>query len=232
MTQALRNEPTASTPTYTTVDDVYNQLQEQNPGGVSTDGSPSKSEVEGVILTIEDIIDNHTGHAWRERTVTEEYPDPIQHTPNKERFYEYGLSHRAVKEPLDSGEGDNLEVWEGDSYNDYLSNRTEGRAEDYYINPSRGVLYVRTVLVRGPWVSRDLQDLVRITYRYGESSVPDAIQRATTLLTAASLTSGEIVSVGVPQGGDVDRVSLDGKASSWQTQASMALQPYIEVGLG
>lgn len=228
MSPALREEAVPTTPTYCTVNDVYRILQKNKPGEDTGTGKPGKGTVQDWVLQAEDVIDRYTGHAWRERKVVEEYPDGSR-TRNLERFFKFWLSHRSIR-TLDSAQ-DVVDVWTGDDFEDYLTTRTKGRAEDFYVNRSRGVLYIRVTLLRSLFNLADREDLVRVTYRYGEQNVPAAITRATALLAAAGVKSGTIESLSVPQGQGADKVNVTDQVKRWRQHASKILGPHVEVGV-
>lgn len=142
---------------------------------------PTDSQVDAFIYRSQDYIDMRTKHAWRSTTVTDEYYD------NKE-VYEDGflkvyLNHRKIR-TLATGSGDKLEVWNGSSWEDWVaagSGKTEGRANDFWVDYTNGILFIN---VSGSYVSNAL----RMTYRYGDSTVPFDIEQAATLLTAIDVT--------------------------------------------
>ena len=89
--------------------------------------------------------------------------------------------------------GDALEVWENNAYVDYLATKTEGRANDYWLNYEKGVLYIFDLPSRK-------ENAVRIKYRYGGTTVPLDIERACTLMTAIDLVTSDDRSVLLPSG--------------------------------
>lgn len=216
-----------SAPTYCTMSDVYRLLQAREPAERGDQGAYGQTDVDELILDIEDIVDEYTDQAWRERQVIRERPDLIR-LRNHERYTMWGLTHAPVK-AFDSAQGDKLEVFNGDEFEDYLLTQNEGRMEDFYVNRERGRLFIRPLHTRRFHHDvRDRDDLVRITYRYGHSTVPRSIKRATALLTAASTETGETIS---PQGfgTDLDRMSLSDRVAQWVREASQALQPHRSV---
>ena len=170
----------------------------EDSDGFSFDTNPSKAEVEEFILEGSARVDRETGHAWRERTVKEEYHDlegPYYYwagTPIK-------LQKREIRTPLDTSKGDKMEFWDGEEWEDWTntSTFTEGRDGDYWINDTQGMIYIYR---RRWWWER--YKSIRITYRYGAEKIPKDVQQATALYTAASLIETDIYGDLLPTGAD------------------------------
>lgn len=166
--------------------------------GFTFDTNPSKSEVEEFILESSSRIDRETGHAWRERKVTNEHID-------LEGIYYYWagtplkLMKREIRTPLDSSKGDKLEFWDGNEWNDWVAEptMTEGRDGDFWVQENTGMLHVYR---RSWWWERFKS--IRVTYRYGKDKVPKDIQQACALYTAAALIETDIYGDLLPTGGD------------------------------
>jgi len=76
----------------------------------------------------------------------------------------------------------------------YITTYNEGRAQDYWINYERGIIYF---VNRYPLRQRSN---VRVTYDYGETIVPHDIGMASIFLTAAEIIGGkEDLNVVYPQ---------------------------------
>lgn len=165
--------------------------------GFSFDTNPSEQEVREFILEASARVDRETGHAWRERTVANEY-----HDLDGTYYYWAGrpikLMKRSIRTPLDSSKGDKLEFWNGNEWEDWVADNThtEGRNGDYWVNSSDGVLYI----YRRGWWNRYKN--LRLTYRYGKEQIPKDIQQATALFTAAALIETDIYGDLLPTGGD------------------------------
>jgi hypothetical protein len=146
----------------------------------------STREINDYINEAEATIDKRTHHAWTEKTVTNEIHDyPIQYR-NAHDWLDgipIKLHHRSIK-TLDDTEGDDIELYEGTSgYVSKLSGWTEHT--DYWVDTTLGFLYLKKFW---KWHSRAA---IRITYRYGESTVPDDIRRCATLLAAIMILENE-----------------------------------------
>jgi len=163
--------------------------------------NPTRFEVEEIIDGVCDEIDERTHQAWRKTRITEEYHD----VRIQDRYQGYGaypydystrisllLKHRHIR-PFVSGTH-KIEVWDGDSWVDYITQYTEGRAQDYWINYERGIIYF---VNRYPLRQRSN---VRISYDYGYTNVEGDIKMAAKLLTAAYIVGGkEDLSIVYPQ---------------------------------
>lgn len=170
----------------------------EDDDGFTFDTNPSAQEVKEFIHEATARVDRETGHAWRERTVENEYHD-LEGT----YYYWAGtpikLTQRRIRTPLDTSKGDKLEFWDGENWNDWTAdtNVTEGRDGDYWINDTQGMLYIYR---RSWWWER--YKSVRITYRFGEKTIPKDIQQATALFTAAALLETDVYGDLLPTGGD------------------------------
>ncbi len=205
------------TVTYTTVDNVAKLL------GITIDATttPSDTTTEMLINWAEDYIDNYTGHAWREKTVSNELHNlnPIYDTLTVGA--PVVLNYRKIK-TFDSTSGDKIEVWNGNDYEDYVSTKTEGRANDWWCDYERGIVYLKNLMFFRTWS-------VRVSYRYGEATVPYDIQEAATLLTAISILQQDDRSVMLPDG--ATNISYSDKISRWKERVKEILDARKEIRL-
>ncbi|MBC8549026.1 MAG: hypothetical protein H8D23_05185 [Candidatus Brocadiales bacterium] len=189
-----------TTPVYCTVQDVADFLRVD----ITDTTTPNKAQVVKLINRKEDEIDRRTGHAWREATATTEVHDlPI--------IYEFGwgtpifLRHRNIRTgtsgELLSGSGDKLEVFSGASdgvgsgaaaYTDI----TDTPTGVYELEPEYGRLYMRGFIFT---VMR--KNRIRVTYRYGDETVPGDIEEACVKLVAMELMSTSFRADILPVGG-------------------------------
>jgi hypothetical protein len=158
-----------------------------NLSSLSESTTPKKSQVEQWIQQAEDTIDRRTMHAWRERRFTMEYDFPLEDF-NAVRSFSHSLwfdgvtiplQHRNIK-TLDADKGDSLTVRQGSSRVDYLSTKTEGLNADYTLTPQRGILRIYR-----RWAIQ-MQDKVRVTYRYGDDASSDVADSDTGTVTLDS----------------------------------------------
>jgi hypothetical protein len=177
---------------------------------------PRKSHVEAAINRVEDIIDEATKHAWRTVSVTNEYHDYLAdwHNPRayvRGRYPTHGvfLKHRAIKSFV--SETHKIEIWNTDEWIDLVltaNGYMEGRDDDYWIDYESGVIYF---VDEQPDVGKKT---VRVTYDYGESTVPKDIKEWAIKLTAIDLLYSDDRSVFIMDG--VDKLGLDPKVRAWK----------------
>jgi len=205
---------TTYAPMYTTPQKVASLMQIDQRGG---DTRPDIYEILELITWAEDEIDQETMHAWRVRYSMSEAgadtasPDWEYHdigtAYSKRAGFPIHLIQRKIRD-FDSTEGDALQVWDGNSYVDYLVDKTEGRNEDWWMDNANGILYLIDVTS----VNRSFP--VRVKYRYGETSVPKDITKLATLLIAVDIATSSDRSYAIPSGGETIR--MESKISTWR----------------
>lgn len=186
---------------YTTVNRVGNVLG--FPDGYFTGATtPTTTVIEDFINEAEDSVDEDTGHAWREATVLKEYPKP-------DSLYRYGtgiafnLKNRSIRSI------DNIFVWDGNSWVDWVATKTEGRGNDYWFDDTNGILYLVTL-------SSLFDNGIYVNYKFGETTVPKSIRKATSYIAAIELlNSPEFSVVTFTEGGIGTTRSID-KIDIWQ----------------
>lgn len=197
----------SGTASYCNASDVAEFLQSIT---FSTTTSPTTNEVVGLITQHQDYIDNKTGHAWRTTTATNEYHHlkkmSYQHRDGVPIF----LKNRKIT-TFSSGT-DKLEIWDGSQWLDWVANKTEGRNGDFWVDYEQGIIFIKTVPA---YLPRYFQ--VRVTYRYGDSTVPGDIKRACILRTAADLVNSDDRSSLFPEG--TQNVPLPEKVEKWMAEA-------------
>lgn len=185
---------------------------------------PNIRAVQKLINYREDDIDNRTARAWRVKTVTEEY----HHLERGNYIYGFGwplkLLHRKIKQP-DVPSGDKLEMWTGssnpaDQWENWFSTRSEGQA--YNLNLEQGIIWVRGFLYTPIRRFR-----FRVTYRYGETTVPLDIRLACIWLVAADLVENADYWNILPQG--TDRKTIEAKVRDWEEKASEKIARHAEI---
>ena len=217
------------TVTYCTADQVISRLGfiNQSDGTRFTDSSstlPSTAELEEFINDAEDEIDRITNHAFRVITVTDE-PHDFHHSyavSHWRRSAIARLHHRNIT-TLASGSGDKLEIFDGSTFIDLLATGTEGTGfgeNDFWVDKENGTIYIFSQFpIRGPGT-------IRVTYRYGDSSVPKDIRKACTLLAAIPVLQNDLYVRVFPA--NTDRFSLQSRAESYQKQVEKILARHIE----
>lgn len=129
----------------------------------SASTTPTTTQVTELIERKSAEIEARTSRAWRVRTSTEELHD-------MRNSYKYGrgrrvyLRHTGVITPIASASGDSLKVWNGSTWEEWASSRTEGRDGDFWFNADSGYLYIVGAYA---W---HREDAIKITYRYNEGA--------------------------------------------------------------
>ena len=133
-------------------------------GHFTTATVPSSETVKSIINRVEDEIDELTQQAWRLRQVTESHGLDNAYYPRT--GIPVNLYHNNVR-TLSATKGDKLEVFDGSSntYINWLTAKTEGRLNDYWFDYKTGILWIL-----GQRYSAN-EDMVRITYRYGDCGI-------------------------------------------------------------
>ena len=212
MAQNLPANQSGETDLYCTPDHVAQVRREPPYSAHESRGRHTRDQVVKAIRWAMARIDSHCGQSWRRRVVTEEWQDLPQEVFDGV-WTRVKLDNRQVAD-LASGSGDALQVRAGSSWEDYLTTRTQGIAGDFYIQNEDGWLYLkrRTSLVT--------EDAIKITYRTGFTTVPEDIQEACALLTAARLEETSIRSIG-PDG--ASSYAVENRARDWKKDAYASL---------
>ena len=198
---------------YCTADQVAAFLQ--LPVVFSGSTNPTKVQVEEWIEDDEAIIEQETGHAWKELTATELlHMGEIQY--DRRDGVAIFLRNRKVK-TMSAGSGDVLTVWDGGTDLDYLANKVEGRINDFWFDYEKGILHMRTL-----WRRRPRFFSINITYRYGDAAVTRSIKRACILLTAIDIAGSNDRSIILPEG--TSSLKIPQKVAMWQEQADKLIQ--------
>lgn len=188
---------------YTTSNKVARYL---NLPSFSSTTTPTDETVEDIIARIEGDIDNDTNTAWRERQV-------YQEMRNIETNYVYGsgIPIGVMFRPIQSfstAKGDKLELWDGSSWIDWTATKTEGRANDYWIEPPG------TIWIVNEWASFR-RARIRVTYRYGK------FQTTTTSASIDSSGAVSTLSVASTAGFEVQgRIMIDSEEFSYTGKTS------------
>lgn len=137
--------------TYVSVERVGEFLNFNQPSGFTSYTIPSSGSISRRIERVEDFVDRFTRHSYRSNTVSNEYYDwPYYRFRNvRWRFlHEEGsihLRHYPIR-TLNSALGDKLQVWNGSTYDDFLTSKTEGRANDYWVDETEGIIHFANCL--------------------------------------------------------------------------------------
>ncbi len=203
-------------------------------GVITTVTKPTTEEVNLLINQAEAYIEAQTRMAWRGVTITEETHDfPLRVFTSRDWLDGIPIrllyrNIRAVKATdltykLDTTAGDKLEIYAGGTMQDWTAVFTGGRSGQYWIDPFRGFLYLRSFYKIFSRLA------VRITYHYGHTTVPADIRRATALLVAAQLSESEDRAVNFPSGEDLNLVPVQEKSARWRKEAELIIGRWREV---
>lgn len=138
---------------YTTPDKVAQFL---GVSSFSSSTTPTQETVENLIDRAEEEIDAMTNRTWKKTLTDTEYYDIKQYytAPQDKNRYIIYLRHKDIISL------ETLYYFNGSSWDDWATNKTEGRGDDYYLNYKKGILYLY-----GVYPGRDK---VKITYYYGK----------------------------------------------------------------
>jgi len=159
---------------YCTVSDVSDFLRVP----ITATTTPNKTQVENIINRKEEELDRRLGHTFgrNKQIKTEVHSLPLH--------YNYGwgipiyLKHRNCR-PLNSDLGDKIEIWKGSSSE---WENIMGNSSWYDFEETLGRLFLRGFLFS---ILRDYR--VRVTYRYGDETVPLDIKDSCIKLVAIDL---------------------------------------------
>lgn len=173
---------------------------------------PDIESVNQFIMEAEEQVDRDTQTAYRTRKVTNEYKTIDRNEPyHFQTGYRVKLNFKFIKQ-FDTAQGDKLEVWNGQEYVDYITTKTEGRGNDYWLDYESGILYIRGLFL-------GLREKnVRVTYRYGQDVVPKNIQLATALQVAIMLLVNEDNSFILNETGETRNMGYDQRISTYKNR--------------
>lgn len=186
--------------TYCSVADVSDFLR----APITSTTTPNKTQVEKIINRKEAEIERRIGHAWREKQIVDEVHDlPL--------VYSFGwgtpifLQHRRIKD-LDASQGDKIEIWQGsqDTYSNILGNDSW-----YNIEQTHGKLFLRGFIF-----SILRKHRCRVTYRYGDTVVPDDIKDALIKMVSIEIISTSFRMDKLPMGGN--GINIQTSMTKWQ----------------
>lgn len=206
---------------YCTVDDVANLFQQDDTFDATT--NPTKSQVEESIAEWSAYIDRETRHAFRANQVHDE-------THDQKHLYYWLTGHplnllKRDLRPLDPAQGDKLEVWTGNYWEDWLTEGSykEGRDEDFWLDAPVGQLWLYERAFISP------HPKFRITYRYGKDFVPDDIERACAKYVAQDLIHSDFYGTMVPGNNNAANADPQESAKMWYSQAENIVANYEEL---
>lgn len=211
-----------NTTLYCSADDVAGYFEQYDTFDTTTD--PTQSEVEEMIREWSAYIDRETRHAWRPNVVEKE-------THDQDHIYYWltgtplNLLKRDLR-PLDHSKGDRLEVWDGNKWEEWLSDPVyeEGRDKDYWLDAPVGQLWLYERAFISP------HPKFRVTYRFGKDFVPKDIQKACAKYVAQDLVHGDFYGTMVPGNNNAANSDPKEAATMWYKQAENVIDNHRELG--
>ncbi len=210
--------------TYATAVDVQRQLQLSTP--FSTTSLPTIETVEGFLRGAEDRMIRQTGKSWRPEFVEDEQVN----------FKQYGMKLRR-EDIIHIYE---LAVWDGSSYDV----KTEGRDEDFFVEPLTGIIYVATIFLdampptmRRSYTARREQGAfkraVKVNYSWGKDIRYDGfgveVGRITVKQACIDLVTDLDFAPLIPLG--LDSIGLQDKVNNWQADVDKFMDTYSKIRL-
>jgi len=157
----------------------------------SNTSSLSDETIASYINMNESNIDSFLNTSSQTNKVEDEFHDINLRARDIEGFIGIMLNNR----PLITKDSDwKIEVWGDDTYTDYITDKTEGRSEDYYIDYKLGIIYIN--------VSSYGIHKVKITYKWGKDSVPGVITQLCILKTALNIVDADDYIGNIQESGD------------------------------
>jgi hypothetical protein len=184
--------------------------------------SPTLAEVNDIISSVCDEIDQFTHHAWRTTRVTDEYYNAAEWTPmtdgigdwsDRSRIY---MMHRKVRNPMIK-----LECFDGNAFVNFIGTYVEGRGSDYWLDYDRGIVHFAN---RYPLRRRHA---VRMTYDFGDTIVPADIKNCAVMLCCYQLLQRDDRSVLLPEG--TSNISPMNKAELWYNRSYKILARRVDI---
>ena len=200
--------------TYCTVADVSDFLRVP----ISATTTPNKAQVEKIINRKEEELDRRIGHTFgRNKTATREIHDlPLLYT------YGWGtpvfLQHRNCRD-FSTSAGDKIEVWEGagSNYTNILDDE-----QWYDFEPVYGRLFLRGYIFT---IIR--KNRIRVTYRYGDDTVPLDIADACIKLTAIDLLNSSFRMDVLPEGSN--GADMQASKADWRADVENCIDNRQEI---
>lgn len=204
-------------PAYCTAQEVSNFIRLRNPGRaggvlqVSENSDPSITQINELIDQNEDILNERIMHSWKETTIRDEMHDIVR---TRRRLWgrPVHLYHRSVR-TIDADAGDKVEIWDGDKFIDI----TDG-SDHWRMDYVKGILYVGSY-----WWG--LENRVRISYRYGDATVPAWVKRTIIKMVSIDLVETSLTASKVPTGGE----NMTATVNKWRADIERVVADKQEV---
>lgn len=202
---------------YTTIEKVREYMQ-LNSQAFIAGKTVSDDIIADRINEAEAIIDDYCRRAWRSTTKTE-YFTVTYRDKNSELFVPLYLTHSHIYD-LSSAAGDELENWTGSAWSDFIADKTEGRANDYWVDTERGIVYIKPTNYG--------ERVIKVSYRYGNESVPNDIRKACIMLVCSDILMFDNNSNTIPDGYS-SSISYSDKSTRLRNSAYDILDRYKNI---
>lgn len=186
--------------------------------GVST--MPTLAEVEALIELKEAEIDERTNNSWKLNSSVERFNHPgFSYDKFGEHSVIVRLFNRSVR-ALDAGESDKVEIWDGSTWTDIIANEGEAAGEDYFfVDYEAGMIHFYHTAIKEGYKT------IKITYRYGETSIPASIEQACSLMVASHFMEIESLMM-IPEGASEFNLSKRDILYRWDKEIRYLLNKY------
>ena len=136
------------------------------------------STVAELINHNEGVIDAYMDETWQSTTATNEYHDVDYDQLTYDGFIVISPDSLPLRTINSTWK---IELWDttNEVYIEYIADKTEGRANDYYVDYDRGILNIKPDYYS--------ENGLRLTYAYGVTTVPEGIKKLCILRTALDL---------------------------------------------
>lgn len=168
----------------------------------STITTPTTATVESYIGYAESEIERITGTAWKAVSISNEI-HKMRHKSGCSMYQKpyVELDYRPVRSFTITT--DKIEVWNGSSWVDWVATKTEGRDKDYWVDYAEGRIYFAKSFPMIGW-----EEGVRVTYRYGESTVAGWVEELATMMAAVRVLEADMGVTISNEGGGSDSVPV------------------------
>jgi len=187
------------------------------------DTMPTEKDVIKHIESATIRMERKTQQAWRANKVTKETHD------HKGLYYwlsghPIDMMKREIR-PLDPEKGDVLEVWNGNRWEDWLTEGgyEYGRDADFWVDGPNGLLWVYERAILRP------HPKFRVTYRYGYDMVPHDIRDAVAKRAAADIITGDFYGTIVPGSNQGDNADPAHFADVWREDFKEVASDYKKI---
>lgn len=187
-------------PTYAIPQDVMNLLLLE--GFLDANSQPPEGIIDDLLVRCEGEFEERTGQSYRPVLVTDEVWDLEAHIARYPDIFQLTFGRWGIKllhtnlVPFSAARNHKIEIYSGNEpWEDFVADKTEGRNRDYWVDYSKGIIWIRK-----PFAMYH-NSSVRVTYEHGRqhptlSVAMDADDTTMTLSSTDGLQNQGIVRVG------------------------------------